>query len=179
MIANSDSAQDQALKLAVRDRVLEEAQAVYPSNATLESARSALESSLTQLADAGRQVVEEQGYDYPVSAQLTQCWFPTKEYDGFAMPAGNYTALRVVIGEGEGQNWWCVAFPPLCLGAASETVDTAAQAGYFSQDQVKLVTGRERGLCAKIQGYGAAGTTGSLFQLVRNHILEKGNEVRL
>ena len=89
VIANSDSAQDQALKLAVRDRVLEEAQAVYPSNATLESARSALESSLTQLADAGRQVVEEQGYDYPVSAQLTQCWFPTKENDGFALPAGN------------------------------------------------------------------------------------------
>ena len=115
VIANSDSAQDQALKLAVRDRVLEEAQAVYPSNATLESARSALESSLTQLADAGRQVVEEQGYDYPVSAQLTQCWFPTKEYDGFALPAGNYTALRVVIGEGEGQNWWCVLYPNLCF----------------------------------------------------------------
>ena len=105
------------------DRVLEEAQAVYPSNATLESARSALESSLTQLADAGRQVVEEQGYDYPVSAQLTQCWFPTKEYDGFALPAGNYTALRVVIGEGEGQNWWCVLYPNLCfLDAVSAVV---------------------------------------------------------
>ena len=163
VIANSDSAQDQTLKLAVRDRVLEEAQAVYPSNATLESARSALESSLTQLADAGRQVVEEQGYDYQVSAKLTQCWFPTKEYDGFALPAGNYTALRVVIGEGEGQNWWCVAFPPLCLGAASETVDTAAQAGYFSQDQVKLVTGESEGYVLKFKGMELLGQLEAFF----------------
>ena len=173
VIANSDSAQDQALKLAVRDRVLEEAQAVYPSNATLESARSALESSLTQLADAGRQVVEEQGYDYPVSAQLTQCWFPTKEYDGFALPAGNYTALRVVIGEGEGQNWWCVAFPPLCLGGGQRNRRYRRTGWLFQSGPGQTSHRRERGLCAKIQGYGAAGTTGSLFQLVRNHILEK------
>ena len=52
-----------------------------------------------------------------MTARLERCWFPTKEYDGFALPAGEYTALRVVIGEGQGQNWWCVAFPPLCLEA--------------------------------------------------------------
>ena len=68
-----------------------------------------------------------------MTASLEECWFPTKEYEGFALPAGEYTALRVVIGAGEGQNWWCVAFPPLCLGAASETVDQAAQAGLFTQ----------------------------------------------
>ncbi len=68
-----------------------------------------------------------------MTARLERCWFPTKEYDGFALPAGEYTALRVAIGEGQGQNWWCVAFPPLCLEAASETVDEAAAAGYFSR----------------------------------------------
>ena len=86
-----------------------------------------------------------------------------REYDGFALPAGNYTALRVVIGEGEGQNWWCVAFPPLCLGAASETVDTAAQAGYFSQDQVKLVTGESEGYVLKFKGMELLGQLEAFF----------------
>ena len=100
VIANSDSREDQALKLAVRDRVLEQAQTVYPENATLPQARAALEGALDQLAQAGQAVVEEQGYDYQVTARMEQCWFPTKEYDGFALPAGEYTALRVVIGDG-------------------------------------------------------------------------------
>ena len=141
VIANSDTEEDQALKLAVRDRVLEEAEGLYPEGATLEQAQAALEGHLNTLAAAGRAVVEEQGYDYPVSARLEDCWFPTKEYEGFALPAGTYTALRVTIGEGKGQNWWCVAFPPLCLGAASETVDQALEAGYFTPDQGALVTG--------------------------------------
>ena len=141
VIANSDSREDQALKLAVRDRVLEEAESLYPEGATLAQAQAALVGHLNTLSAAGRAVVEEQGYDYPVTAVLEDCWFPTKEYEGFALPAGNYTALRVTIGEGKGQNWWCVAFPPLCLGAASETVDQALEAGHFTSDQGALVKG--------------------------------------
>lgn len=151
VIANSDSEEDQALKLAVRDRVLSRAEELYPENATLEQARSALEGHLNLLADAGRAVVEEQGYDYPVTAQLADCWFPTKEYEGFALPAGNYTALRVTIGEGAGRNWWCVAFPPLCLGAASETVEQALEAGHFTLDQAGLVTGSDEGYVLKFK----------------------------
>ena len=162
VIANSDTEEDQALKLAVRDRVLEEAEGLYPEGATLEQAQAALEGHLNTLAAAGRAVVEEQGYDYPVSARLEDCWFPTKEYEDFALPAGNYTALRVTIGEGKGQNWWCVAFPPLCLGAASETVDQALEAGYFTPDQGALVTGdgeqyvlkfKAMELLGEVQGY--------------------------
>lgn len=152
VIANSDSQADQALKLEVRDRVLDQAEDLYPEGATLEEARQALEGHLSALAAAGRAVVEEEGYNYPVTAQLTRCWFPTKEYERFALPAGEYTALRIVIGEGEGQNWWCVAFPPLCLGAASETVDEAAEAGYFSKDQVSLVTEENEGYVLKFKG---------------------------
>ena len=152
VIANSDSQADQALKLAVRDRVLARAEAIYPENATLDEAQAALEGHLNLLAAAGREVVEEQGYDYPVSASLEDCWFPTREYEGFALPAGNYTALRVTIGEGKGQNWWCVAFPPLCLGAASQTVEEAAQAGYFSQEQRGLITGENEGYVLKFKG---------------------------
>ena len=151
VIANSDSQADQALKLAVRDRILEEAQGLYPEDATLEQARQALEGSLEALSAAGEQVVEAWGLDYPVTAQLTQCWFPTKEYEDFALPAGDYTALRVVIGAGKGQNWWCVAFPPLCLGAASQSVEEAAQAGYFNQEQMALITGETGGYVLKFK----------------------------
>ena len=151
VIANSDSEEDQALKLAVRDKVLARAEELYPEDATLDEAQAALEGHLGALAAAGQAVVEEQGFDYPVTAQLTDCWFPTKEYEGFALPAGNYTALRVVIGEGKGQNWWCVAFPPLCLGAASETVDQALEAGHFTQSQGALVTGEGEGYVLKFK----------------------------
>lgn len=163
VIANSDSQEDQALKLAVRDQVLAQAEGLYGQGATLEEARAALESHLAAIASAGRAVVEEQGYDYPVSVQLTQCWFPTKEYDGFALPAGNYTALRVTIGEGQGQNWWCVAFPPLCLGAASETVDQAAQAGYFTAGQVSLITAENQGYVLKFKSMELLGELKGLF----------------
>jgi len=152
VIANSDSAEDQALKLAVRDRVLEQARAIYPQNATLEEARAVLEEHLTVLAQAGQTVVEEQGEPYRVTAQMEECWFPTKEYETFSLPAGEYTALRVVIGEGEGANWWCVAFPPLCLGAAGETAQEAAAAGYFSPGQVALITGESDGYVLKFKG---------------------------
>ena len=164
VIANSDSEADQALKLAVRDRVLEEAQDLYPEDATLEEAQAALEGHLNALAAAGRTVVEDEGYDYPVTAQLTDCWFPTKEYEGFALPAGSYTALRVTIGEGRGQNWWCVAFPPLCLGAASETVDQAAQAGLFTPGQAALVTQDGEGYVLKFKAMELLGELQGFFE---------------
>ncbi len=164
VIANSDSQADQALKLAVRDRVLARAEAIYPENATLDEAQAALEGHLNLLAAAGREVVEEQGYDYPVSASLEDCWFPTREYEGFALPAGNYTALRVIIGEGKGRNWWCVAFPPLCVGAASETVDQALEAGHFTPDQGALVTGDGEGYVLKFKAMELLGELQGLFE---------------
>ena len=164
VIANSDSDEDQALKLAVRDRVLAQAEEIYPEGATLAEAQAALEGHLNLLAAAGREVVEEQGYDYPVAAALEDCWFPTKEYEGFALPAGNYTALRVTIGEGKGQNWWCVAFPRLCLGAASETVDQALEAGHFTPDQGALVTGDGEGYVLKFKAMEWLGELQGFFQ---------------
>ena len=151
VIANSDSPEDQALKLQVRDAVLAQAEELYPEGADLEAARTALERHLVELAQAGREAVSAAGGDDPVTASLEQCWFPTKEYDGFALPAGEYTALRIVIGEGAGQNWWCVAFPPLCLGAASETVEEAAALGHFSQEQAALITEQDSGYVLKFK----------------------------
>ena len=164
VIANSDSTEDQALKLAVRDRVLAQAEGLYPQNATLAQAQAALEGNLNLLAAAGREVVEERGYDYPVAASLEDCWFPSKEYDGFALPAGTYTALRVTIGDGRGQNWWCVAFPPLCLGAASETVDQALEAGHFTPEQGALVTGDGEGYVLKFKAMELLGELKGFFE---------------
>lgn len=151
VIANSDDPQDQALKLAVRDRVLAKAETLYTADATRDQALEILSSHLPELAQEGRAAAEEWGSDQPVTAQLERCWFPTKEYEDFALPAGEYTALRIVIGEGGGQNWWCVAFPPLCLGAASQTIGQAAQAGSFTPGQAALMTGENGGYVLKFK----------------------------
>lgn len=151
VLANSDSEADQALKLKVRDRVLTEAESILPDNTSVEEAAQTLKENLTRLAAAGAEVVVEEGYDYAVSAEVKETWFPTKEYDDFSLPAGQYQALRIVIGEGEGQNWWCVVFPPLCLGSVSESVqETALDAG-MNERQVALLTGETEGYVVKFK----------------------------
>lgn len=148
VLANSDSDADQALKLKVRDRILEEAEQILPEDSTVEEAAEILKGNLERLAKAGAQVVAEEGYGYTVMAEVCETWFPTKHYDGFSMPAGQYRALRIVIGEGEGQNWWCVVFPPLCLGSSVQ--ETALDAGMEAR-QVALLTGETEGYVIKFK----------------------------
>ena len=143
VIANSDSEEDQTLKLRVRDSVLAQAEELLQTEGDVQAARQSLEAQLPRLAQAGRQVVEAQGYDYSVTAAVKEVWFPTKQYEDFALPAGNYTALQIVIGEGSGRNWWCVVFPSLCLPATSDGfADTAVSAG-FSDTLTNTLTGQE------------------------------------
>ena len=164
VIANSDSDGDQALKLKVRDGVLAQAEQLYPEGASLEQASQALERNLAALAAAGQAVVEREGADYPVRAEITRCWFPTKEYEDFALPAGEYTALRVTIGEGEGRNWWCVAYPPLCLGAATQTVEQAALTGQLDPEGASLITGEDEGYVLKFKAIELLEQWRALFQ---------------
>lgn len=149
VLANSDSRADQALKLQVRDRVLAEAAARLSGAAGREDAESVLAASLEELARAGAEAVAEAGYSYPVTVSLETAWFPTKEYDGFALPAGEYRALRVLIGEGKGRNWWCVVFPPLCLGAVSEPAQAAMEA--LPNGERALITGDGEGYVLKFK----------------------------
>ena len=152
VLANSDSEADQALKLKVRDRVLETASDYFVPGATLEETRAVLTEHLADLAAAGADQAAQEGYRYPVTVSLEDnYWFPTKQYTDFALPAGEYTALRVVIGEGDGQNWWCVVFPPLCLGSVSETAAQTALSDGFTQDQVSLITGEDEGYVVKFK----------------------------
>jgi len=137
IIANSDSDEDQALKYRVRDRVLSEIGALTSAAADTSAAAGILTAALPSIEGIARDEIIAAGYDYAVSARLEEVFIPTKDYAGFSLPAGSYSAVRLVIGEGTGENWWCVLFPPLCTSA--QLYDTAAAAG-FSQNELKLLT---------------------------------------
>ena len=149
VLANSDSPADQALKLAVRDRVLEEAGARLEGVTDRAEAERVLAASLEPLARAGAAAVAEAGYRYPVTVRLEDTWFPTREYDGFSLPAGEYRALRVLIGEGKGRNWWCVVFPPLCLGAVTQPAEEAMEV--LREGERALIVGENEGYVLKFK----------------------------
>ena len=120
VVANSNGAEDQAVKLLVRDAVLEEAARWYQGAGSMEEASSQLCTHLQSIAGAARQVLGEQGVGYSATAQMTEMYFPTRDSGDFRLPAGRYRTLRVTLGEGAGKNWWCVVFPSLCLPAATQ-----------------------------------------------------------
>ena len=136
VIANSDSAEDQALKLKVRDGVLEavneelvrETMAQYVDageditkvELDVTDSREYIQENLAMIEEIAEEIIQGEGYDYEVSAELGVRWIPEKTYGDSTFPAGNYEALNITIGEGNGQNWWCVLFPPLCLIDSSE-----------------------------------------------------------
>lgn len=139
VLANSDAAEDQTLKRQVRDVILPVAQEIAahaqsPTEAVLE-----LRYALPQLESLAAEEITRQGYNYPVSAELNESMFPTKSWDGITLPAGEYQALQVVIGEGGGHNWWCVLFPTLSVNGTTE-LSEPAMAEELPADTVRLVT---------------------------------------
>ena len=151
VVANSDSDRDQALKLLVRDAVLARAGELLDGVSDRESAEQVLAPHLDELIRSAAEVLAAEGCGDAVTAVLADQWFPTKKYDGFSLPAGQYRALRVTIGEGEGRNWWCVVFPPLCLGSVTEeSVETVAGEA-LSDGQVALITGQDGGYVLKFR----------------------------
>lgn len=140
VIANSDDAEDQALKLKVRDAVLDQAEAILAASRDMEEAKAALEQALPALEQAAGNAVKENGADYPVSAELSWEVYPTREYESFHLPAGEYLSLRIRIGEAAGKNWWCVVFPPLCRAATVEEFSQSAAQTGLSESEVKLIT---------------------------------------
>lgn len=121
ILANSDSGADQSVKLKVRDAVLEATGELFAGAEDLAEARALAEANLPRIEAAARQVLAENGCgEMPVRAELARSRFTTREYGGTLLPAGEYEAVRLLLGEGAGQNWWCVMFPPLCVPAAWE-----------------------------------------------------------
>ena len=150
VLANSDSEEDQALKLKVRDVVLERATAILEQSADRREAESRLRGELLELERIAAEEISDCGYEYDVTAEVANTMFPTKEYDGFTLPAGEYLALRIIIGEGNGHNWWCVVFPPLCTTAAADVPASALAAG-FDEEEVALVTEENEGYVLKFK----------------------------
>ena len=141
VLANSDSEEDQALKLKVRDAILERSEELFSSTLSRDEAIEAVNKNMELLLTEAQRVVEEEGYSYPVSIEFGEEVYPTKNYESFCFPSGSYMSLRIVIGNGEGQNWWCVLFPPMCVAAASkaEPEDAFISVG-LNKDQYGIIT---------------------------------------
>lgn len=135
VLAVSDDDYEQALKLRVRDEVLAYLEPKLTGAEDVGQAREVLQSELSGIENAASAAAEGRR----VSVTLTREYYPTREYEGFTLPAGRYDSLRVTLGEGEGHNWWCVVFPPLCLSAAECTQALEA----MEREDVGIVTESE------------------------------------
>lgn len=144
VIANSDSPKDQALKLKVRDKIIESMNQKFEQSTSLEESREIIKNNLEEIEFYARQEIERQQSSYDVSVDFGNHNFPTKTYGSFTLPAGEYEAVRVVIGEGKGKNWWCVMFPPLCFIDITNglTNDTTKEqlSNVLTEEEYKMIT---------------------------------------
>lgn len=142
VIANSDSVEDQELKLKVRDAVLEEGKELFDGSVTSEDAEKILVPHIEELEKVALETIKSEGFDYKVKITVGEEYFKTRTYDNsVTLPAGYYTAVKVVIGEGQGQNWWCVMFPPMCLPAANAECELS---DVLNDDETDIVTNSEK-----------------------------------
>ena len=127
--ANSDKAEDQELKLKVRDEILEVMVAKFEDSSSIDESREIIRENMNEIKEIAERVVKKYNYDYPIEISLGMDYFPTRKYGNMVFPQGEYETLLVTIGKGEGQNWWCVMFPPLCF------VDITHSVAYDPENQ--------------------------------------------
>ena len=147
VLANSDSEEDQAVKLAVRDAILDVTVPLLQDCDPREEAVRLLEENQSLFIKAAQSVLREHGFDDSVSIEMGLEDYPTRTYDSLCFPAGEYISMRVSLGEGAGQNWWCCLFPPLCLGAATvkeQAAEDACISVGFTPTQYKIITESEK-----------------------------------
>ncbi|MBQ2758278.1 MAG: stage II sporulation protein R [Clostridia bacterium] len=138
ILADSDSEEDQSVKLLVRDALLSSGAAIFDGSVCADDAVEKISPEISFLEETANSVLRENGFDYNAKVSITREYFATRQYDSKTLPAGEYTALKVILGEGDGHNWWCVMFPPLCLPAAS---DTEEEYCVFDEDGRRVVSG--------------------------------------
>ncbi|MBE6800835.1 MAG: stage II sporulation protein R [Ruminococcaceae bacterium] len=144
ILANSNSEVDQEIKLKVRDALLETNASILSNDVTKENAKEHFENSKEILLKTAKETLKENGFNYNVKITLQDEYFETRDYGSLTFPAGQYTALKVVLGKGEGKNWWCVMFPPLCVPAADGIETNESNADYLTQSGEKIVNGGEK-----------------------------------
>lgn len=148
VVANSDSAADQSIKLHVRDAVLAAARQALQGT---DDPQQAIAQALPQLEAAANAALAAQGSRDTASVSFRRELFPTREYDTFSLPSGVYRSLRVTIGAGGGHNWWCVIFPSLCVPATADGFVQAAEAGGFTRAEIGLMTQADEGYVLKFR----------------------------
>lgn len=137
VIANSDSVEDQNLKLKVRDAVLSKGKEIFDGSVTADEAVERITPHIDLLEKTAKETILNEGFEYDVNVTVQKEYFKTRTYDNsVTLPAGYYTAVKVVIGEGNGQNWWCIMFPPMCLPAAEAECDINDLLNYNENDIV-------------------------------------------
>ena len=143
VVGASDSQEDQALKLQVKDAVVESLQADMARLTDMEAAKIYLQQQLPKIEELANRVLQESGSSDAATVSLQHEEFGTRDYDTFTLPAGIYESLRITIGPGDGRNWWCVVFPTLCVGATVEEFEESAQCAGFSEALTGALTGEE------------------------------------
>lgn len=137
ILANSDSDKDQALKLAVRDSILLSSDEIFDNANNKTEALKNARMSLPKIISTAESTIKENGYNYSVTATVEKCYFDTRIYENFTLPAGYYDAVQVKIGKAEGKNWWCVLFPEVCISASANLDET------LSDGSIKTVENAE------------------------------------
>ena len=148
ILANSNSDEDQNLKLQIKDRILEYLDPFMENVQSVEGAKEFLDEKEEEILEIARQGIVEAGYDYDVKVFCVEESFPLKSYGTINLPAGKYNALKIIIGNGQGNNWWCVMFPPLCfvdlsLGSISIASTEDRMSRYLTEDEFAFVLGRD------------------------------------
>lgn len=138
VIANSDEDYDQELKLKVRDAVLMSGEEVFSGSEDIISAESEIADKKDVILHSAIEAIRNLGYDYDVKIELARSYFPTRTYDNLTLPAGYYKAVRIIIGEGKGKNWWCIMFPPLCLPSATKKDEIIST--FLTEEEMNIVT---------------------------------------
>lgn len=141
ILANSDSDADQTVKLLVRDAVLNCGEKIFSGDVNVENVKEILDEDKDRIIEIANKVLFENGFNYKAQISITDEYFPTRTYERFTLPAGRYTSLKIVLGNGEGHNWWCVMFPPLCLPAASEKTQLDV---VFGENGAEIVSNSEK-----------------------------------
>ena len=139
ILASSDSDADQALKLTIRDKILEKYGTALSGSSDIDEAAARIEELLPSILSDARGWVADEGYSYSVDGEITREWYDTRVYEDFTLPRGYYASLKIILGEGEGKNWWCVMFPPLCLDIATEGAPSVDGNGGYSDAETRLI----------------------------------------
>ncbi len=140
ILANSDSEVDQAIKYSIRDKILEKYGNTLKDAESFDDAEERIESIIPKIESDVDTWLKEAGYSYTSEVTLGVEWYDTREYENFSLPKGYYTSLRVMLGNADGQNWWCVMYPPLCLDVACEDAPKDDAVTGYSKEEYLLIS---------------------------------------